>query len=40
VPVPVIDCTAGEFEELLEKDNDAEVAPLDCGAKVTVNDAD
>jgi hypothetical protein len=33
-------CTAGEFEALLENDNDAEVAPLACGVKVTVKAVD
>jgi hypothetical protein len=32
----VSDCTAGEFEALLVNDNEAEAAPLDWGAKVTV----
>ena len=36
VPVPVNDCTAGEFEALLVKESEAEAAPLDCGVKVTV----
>ena len=40
VPVPVIVCTVGEFEALLEKDKDAEVAPLADGLKVTVKVAD
>ena len=40
VPVPVIDCTAGEFDALLENDKDADVAPLDNGVKVTVKVAD
>jgi hypothetical protein len=40
VPVPVIVCTVGEFAALLEKDKDAEVAPLACGVKVTVKVAD
>ena len=40
VPVPVIVCTVGEFPALLEKDKDAEVAPLACGVKVTVKVAD
>jgi hypothetical protein len=40
VPVPVIDCTAGEFPALLENDKDAEVAPLAIGAKVTVKGVD
>lgn len=34
--MPVKDCTAGEFEALLENESEAEVAPLDCGVKVTV----
>jgi hypothetical protein len=38
--VPVIVCTAGEFEALLENDKDAEVAPLAEGVKVTVKVAD
>jgi len=32
--------TAGEFEALLVKDNEAEVAPLADGVKVTVNEVD
>jgi hypothetical protein len=40
VPVPVIDCTVGEFEALLENDRDAEVTPLDCGVNATVKVAD
>ena len=40
VPVPVIVCTAGEFEALLENDKDVEVAPLACGAKVTLKEVD
>ena len=40
VPVPVIVCTVGEFEALLENDKEAEVAPLDCGVKVTVKGVD
>lgn len=40
VPVPVIVWTAGEFDALLANDKDAEVAPLACGVKVTVNVAD
>ena len=40
VPVPVIVCTVGEFEALLENDRDAEVAPLVCGVNVTVKVAD
>jgi hypothetical protein len=40
VPVPVIVCTVGEFEALLENDKDAEVAPLACGVKVTVKEED
>jgi len=40
VPVPVIDCTAGEFDALLENDKDAEVDPLDCGVNVTVKGVD
>lgn len=39
-PVPVSDCTAGEFEALLVNDNDAEAAPLDWGVKVTVKAED
>jgi hypothetical protein len=38
--VPVIVCTVGEFAALLEKDKDAEVAPLACGVKVTVKGVD
>lgn len=38
--MPVIDCTAGEFDALLANDNDAEVAPLACGVKVTVKEMD
>jgi hypothetical protein len=38
--VPVIVCTAGEFEALLENDKDAEAAPLEPGVKVTVKAAD
>jgi len=38
--VPVIVCTVGELAALLENDNDAEVAPLACGVKVTVKGAD
>jgi hypothetical protein len=38
--VPVIDCTLGEFEALLENDRDAEAVPLDCGVNVTVKVAD
>jgi hypothetical protein len=38
--VPVIVCTAGEFEALLENDKDPEAAPLDCGVNVTVKEAD
>jgi hypothetical protein len=38
--VPVIVCTAGEFEALLENDKDAEAAPLPDGLKVTVKVAD
>jgi hypothetical protein len=33
-------CTAGEFDALLENDNEAEVAPLAPGVKVTVKVAD
>ncbi len=40
VPVPVIVCTVGEFEALLENDRDAEAAPLACGVKVTAKLAD
>lgn len=40
VPVPVIDSRPGEFAALLANDSDAEVAPLDCGVKVTAKDAD
>jgi hypothetical protein len=40
VPVPVMVCTAGEFEALLENDKDAEVAPLADGVNVTVKDVD
>ena len=40
VPVPVMVCTVGEFEALLEKVKDAELAPLACGVKVTVKGAD
>jgi hypothetical protein len=40
VPVPVIVCTTGEFEALLENDRDAEVTPLADGVKVTVKVAD
>jgi hypothetical protein len=38
--VPVIVCTAGEFEALLENDKEAEVAPLVCGVNVTVKGVD
>jgi hypothetical protein len=38
--VPVIDCTAGEFDALLANDNDADVAPVACGVKVMVKVAD
>jgi hypothetical protein len=38
--VPVIVCAAGEFEALLENDNEAEAAPLAPGVKVTVKLAD
>jgi hypothetical protein len=38
--VPVIDCTAGEFEALLANDKDAEVAPVAPGVNVTANVAD
>ena len=38
--MPVIDCTAGEFEALLANDKDAEVAPLACGVNVTVKEVD
>ena len=40
VPVPVIVCTAGEFEALLENDNEAEATPLAPGVKVTVKVTD
>src|ERR1700723_1088333 len=40
MPVPVMDCTVGEFAALLPKDNDPEVAPLACGVKVIVKAAD
>ncbi len=40
VPVPIIVCTVGEFDALLENDRDADVAPLDCGVNVTVKVAD
>jgi hypothetical protein len=40
VPVPVIVSTLGEFDALLTNDNDAEVDPVACGVKVTVNDVD
>lgn len=40
VPVPVMVCTVGEFEALLTKVSDAEVAPVACGVKVTVNGDD
>lgn len=40
MPVPVSDCTAGEFDALLVNDKDADAAPVDCGAKVTVKEAD
>jgi len=33
-------CTAGEFDALLKNERDAEVAPLNCGLKVTVNGTD
>src|SRR5271157_1705219 len=33
-------CTVGEFDALLEKVKDAELAPLVCGVKVTVKGAD
>jgi hypothetical protein len=38
--VPVIDCTAGEFDALLANDNDEDVAPVACGVNVTANVAD
>jgi hypothetical protein len=38
VPVPVIVCTAGEFEALLENDKEAEAGPLGCGVKATVKE--
>jgi hypothetical protein len=38
--VPVSDCTAGEFDALLENDKDAEAAPLAPGVKVTVKGVD
>jgi hypothetical protein len=38
--VPVIACTAGELVALLANDNEAEVAPLACGVKVTVKETD
>jgi hypothetical protein len=37
--VPVIVCTAGEFEALLVNDKDAEAAPLAPGVNVTVKEA-
>jgi hypothetical protein len=40
VPVPVMLCMVGEFAALLTNVNDAEVAPLACGVKVTVKLAD
>ena len=40
VPVPVIDCTAGEFDALLENDKVPEAAPTAPGVKVTVKVAD
>ena len=40
MPVPVNDCTAGEFEALLLKESEAEAAPLDWGVKVTVKAED
>lgn len=38
--MPVRDCRAGELEALLEKESEAEAAPLDCGVKVTVKGED
>jgi len=38
--VPVIVCTVGEFDALLENDKVAEVAPLACGVKVTVKEVE
>jgi len=40
VPVPVIVWVVGELDALLAKDNDAEVAPVACGVKVTVKVVD
>lgn len=40
VPVPVSDWTAGELVALLANERLAEVAPLACGVKLTVNGAD
>ena len=40
VPVPVMVCTVGEFDALLEKVKDAELAPLCCGVNVTVKGVD
>jgi hypothetical protein len=38
--VPVIACTAGEFEALLANDRDADAVPLAAGVKVTANVTD
>jgi hypothetical protein len=38
--VPVIDCTAGEFEALLENEKEPEAVPLAVGVKVAVKEAD
>ena len=38
--MPVIVCTAGEFDALLENDKEAKAVPLAPGVKVTVNVAD
>ena len=40
LPIPVSDWTAGEFVALLVKDKFPEAAPLACGVKVTVKEAD
>ena len=40
MPVPFRAWTAGEFVALLVKDTLPETAPLDCGVKVTVKEAD
>ena len=40
VPLPVMVCTVGELDALLENVKDAELAPLCCGVKVTVKGVD